>query len=326
MEIIETASDFEKIKSGCVLTIGNFDGVHKGHQLILAKAGIIANEKQTSLVAMTFEPHPVAILHPEKAPGVLTTLELKQDLLANCGVDYLVVLRDGAKMLNLSPKDFVDEFLMKNISPSVVVEGNDFNFGANRSGNIDTLKQLGEEKGFDVTVIEPQEVKLNTGQTVKVSSTMIRYMLESGHVTDAAAALGRTYRLVEKIISGRGIGKELGYPTLNMAKPTQIIPAEGVYAGFVEVEDSFEKVRKANKRVPAVFSIGQARTYGPDHPLLIEAHLLDKNIKQDLADKWMAMDFVQHIRSQHKFKSEKELADQIANDCETAKNILSIIN
>ena len=325
MEIIETASDFKKIKTGSVLTIGNFDGVHKGHQLILAKAGNIADEKQTSLIAMTFEPHPVAILYPEKTPGVLTTLEQKEDLLADYGVDYLVVLRDGTRMLNLSPKDFVDEFLMKNIHPSVVVEGNDFNFGANRSGNIDTLKQLGKEKGFDVAVVEPQKVKLNTGQIVKVSSTMIRYMLESGHVIDAAAVLGRTYRLVEKIIAGRGIGKELGYPTLNMNKPAQIIPAEGVYAGFVEVEDSFEKIQKANKRLPAVFSIGQARTYGPDHPLLSEAHLLDKNIEQDLADKWMAMDFIQYIRSQHKFKSEKELADQIANDCETGKNILANI-
>ncbi|MGD8500003.1 MAG: adenylyltransferase/cytidyltransferase family protein, partial [Phycisphaerales bacterium] len=206
MKIVEAVSDLERIAEGCVLTIGNFDGVHLGHREIIAAAKRTAQEKGTELVAMTFEPHPVAVLYPEKAPGVLTPLQFKTHLLAECGVDCLIVLRDTRELLNLSPEDFVGRFLVENVRPSVAVEGNDFNFGVKRAGNIDTLRKLGAEKGFEVSVIEPKEIKLSTGQTVRVSSTMIRYMLESGHVADASAALGRPYRLAEEIIPGRGIG------------------------------------------------------------------------------------------------------------------------
>jgi riboflavin kinase/FMN adenylyltransferase len=314
--------DLEKIKKGCVLTIGNFDGVHLGHQEILAAAKRIAQERAAELVAMTFEPHPVAILHPDRAPDVLTPLEIKTHLLAECGVDCLIVLQDSRTLLNLSPDDFVSRFLVENVRPSVVVEGHDFNFGLHRAGNIDTLRELSSEKGFEVCVIGPKEIKLSTGQTVRVSSTIIRYMLESGHVADAAAALGRPYRLMEKTIPGRGIGKKLGFPTLNMKKPTQVIPAEGVYAGFVKIGQTIEDVLACGEKIPAVYSIGQARTYGQEFPLLIEAHLLIENVG-DLVGKYMAMDFVQRIRSQQKFKTPEDLSKQIAQDCEKAKEILS---
>ncbi len=322
MRILETMGDLEKIKKGCVLTIGNFDGVHLGHQEILAAAKRIAQERAAELVAMTFEPHPVAILHPDRAPDVLTPLEIKTHLLAECGVDCLIVLQDSRTLLNLSPEDFVSRFLVENVRPSVVVEGHDFNFGLHRAGNIDTLRELSSEKGFEVCVIGPKEIKLSTGQTVRVSSTIIRYMLESGHVADAAAALGRPYRLMEKTIPGRGIGKKLGFPTLNMKKPTQVIPAEGVYAGFVKIGQTIEDVLACGEKIPAVYSIGQARTYGQEFPLLIEAHLLIENVG-DLVGKYMAMDFVQRIRSQQKFKTPEDLSKQIAQDCEKAKEILS---
>jgi riboflavin kinase/FMN adenylyltransferase len=146
-------------------------------------------------------------------------------------------------------------------------------------------------------------------------------MLESGHVADAAAALGRPYRLIEKIIPGRGIGKKLGFPTLNMKKPTQVIPAEGVYAGFVKIGQTIENVLASEEKIPAVYSIGQARTYGEEFPLLIEAHLLIENVG-DLIGKYMAMDFVERIRSQHKFKTSEELSAQIAKDCQKAKELL----
>jgi riboflavin kinase/FMN adenylyltransferase len=321
MKILRAISDFEKIKKGCVLTIGNFDGVHLGHQEILAAAKRIAQERAAELVAMTFEPHPVAILHPDRAPGMLTPLELKTHLLAECGVDALIVLEDNRRLLNLSPGNFASRFIVDNMQPGVVVEGDDFNFGLHRAGNIDTLRELGSQKGFEVCVIGPKEIKLSTGQTVRVSSTLIRYMLESGHVADAAAALGRPYRLIEKIIAGRGIGKKLGFPTLNMKKPTQVIPAEGVYAGFVKIGQTIEDVLTSEEKIPAVYSIGQARTYGEEFPLLIEAHLLIENVG-DLIGKYMAMDFIQRLRSQHKFETPQDLSKQIAKDCEKAKQIL----
>jgi riboflavin kinase/FMN adenylyltransferase len=321
MKVIQAMSDCQQISKGCVLTVGNFDGVHLGHQEILNFASQKAIQRAAELVAMTFEPHPVAILYPERAPGVLTPLELKKNLLARHGVDCLVVLRDSAELLSLSPEDFVNDFLVENIQPSIVVEGEDFNFGASRAGNIETLEKLGIENGFKVHVVKSKMIKLSNGQIVRVSSTIIRYMLESGHVEDASAALGRPYRLAEQIVPGRGIGKKLGFPTLNMKVPRQVIPAEGVYAGFVCIGDTFPDMLDCGAQIPAAYSIGQARTYGEEFPLLIEAHLLKDDIP-DVMGKYMAMDFIHHIRSQHKFKSSQELSAQIARDCEKAKQLL----
>jgi riboflavin kinase/FMN adenylyltransferase len=321
MRVIDSIAELKTIPEGCVLTIGNFDGVHLGHQEILNSARSAADRKSAEVIVMTFEPHPVAILYPAGAPGVLTPLEIKKRLLVQSGVDCLIVIKDNTHLLNLSPEEFAMKFLVENIRPSEVVEGHDFNFGAKRSGNIDTLRNSGARFGFDVSVIEPKTIELSTGQLVRVSSTMIRYMLESGHVTDAAAALGRPYRLMEKIIPGRGIGKKLGFPTLNMKKPEQVIPAEGVYAGFVRVGQNIEEVFSSEDKIPAAYSIGQARTYGEEFPLLIEAHLLTDNVDSP-AGQWMVMDFVRHIRSQHKFNTPEELSAQIAKDCQTAKQIL----
>ena len=321
MKIRQAVSECKDISKGCVLTIGNFDGVHLGHQEILSFARQKAVQRAAALVAITFEPHPVAILYPEKAPGVLTPLELKKHLLAQYGVDCLIVLRDSTELLNLSPEEFVDNFLVEEIQPSMIVEGEDFNFGASRAGNIETLKKLGVEYGFKVHVVKSKTINLPSGQIVRVSSTMVRYMLESGHVEDACQALGRPYRLTEKIIPGRGVGKKLGFPTLNMKVPRQVIPVEGVYAGFVKIGDSFENVLDCREQIPAAYSIGQARTYGDDFPLLIEAHLLKENVP-DATGKYMAMDFIRHIRSQHKFKTPEELSAQIAKDCENAKQVL----
>jgi len=322
MKIIQTISQFQHIPKGCVLTIGNFDGVHVGHQEILAVARETAETNDTELIAMVFHPHPVAILHPEMAPGVLSPLDIKKYLLADCGVDKVIVLRTNRKLLDLSPEVFVERFLVEHIKPSVVVEGDDFNFGAGRTGNIDTLKKLITEKGFEVYVIEPKNIKLSTGQTVRVSSTMIRYMLEGGHVADAAIALGRPYRIAERIIPGRGVGIKLGFPTLNMKKPKQVIPSEGVYAGFVKTGEIMDDALKSKKKIPAVYSIGQARTYGDDFPLLIEAHLLIKDVG-DLIGHYMSMDFIERIRNQHKFKSPEDLSKQIAKDCYQTRKILA---
>ncbi len=322
IEITSADKDFSQVESGCVLTIGNFDGLHLGHQEILTVARQIAAEKATQLAAMTFEPHPVTVLQPEKTPKVLTLLKMKQNLLASLGVDTFIVIKDTAKLLTLSADEFVAQFLTTGARPIVVVEGHDFNFGAERSGSVETLKQAGADNGFDVVVVEPKEITFSTGQHIRVSSTMIRYMLESGHVADAALALGRPYQLAGPVIAGRGKGKHLGFPTLNMEPPGQIIPAEGVYAGFVKIANSFQQVLTAKESLPAALSIGQARTFGEEYPLLIEGHLLIENAER-FKGRWIAMDFVEHIRSQHKFNTEAELSAEIAKDCEKAKQILN---
>ncbi|MHC4462126.1 MAG: bifunctional riboflavin kinase/FAD synthetase [Planctomycetota bacterium] len=324
MDIVEATSgpaELVKVEKGCVLTIGNFDGVHLGHQEILIAARQIAAKRRAQLVVMTFEPHPLAVLHPEKRPGILTSLALKKHLIAQFGVDSLLVLKSTLELLRFSPEDFVERFIVNNIQPSVVVEGESFNFGCGRGGGIRTLQELGAEKGFEVSVIGAKEVELSTGQTVTISSTLIRNMLESGSVADAALALSRPYRLIGRIIPGRDKGKQLGFPTANMEPPQQLVPAEGVYAGLVEIVDSEGEVCAAKEKVPAAFSIGRAETLGSANPLAIEAHILIDNVG-DLHDKWLAMDFIKRLRDQQKFETETELAAQIAKDCENAKQLL----
>src|SRR4030042_814641 len=188
MRVLNTPTDYQQVPKGGVLTIGNFDGVHVGHQEILRTARDLARADGTEMMVCTFEPHPVAVLYPEKAPGVLTPLPLKTHLLREYA-DHciIIVLEDNRQLLSLSPEGFVDEFLMRTIRPATLVEGDDFNFGAGRTGNVDTLKRLGESRGFRVVVVPPKQIELASSQKVQVSSTIIRYMLEGGHVSEAAA-------------------------------------------------------------------------------------------------------------------------------------------
>jgi riboflavin kinase/FMN adenylyltransferase len=320
MRVLKQVSEFGQIQAGCVLTIGNFDGMHVGHQEILRTARRIARDRGVETVIMTFEPHPVAVLHPEKAPGVLTPLPLKLHLFQEYAEDC-VVLEDSRSLLHLSPADFVEEFLLAALKPGVLVEGDDFHFGAGRAGDTRMLADFGRAKGFEVVVVPPQQIELTTGQVLRVSSTIIRYMLEGGHVADAALALSRPYRLLGPVVSGWGRGRKLGFPTLNMSRPEQIIPADGVYAGHVEIAPTAQELLEKHERLPAVFSIGQARTFGDEHPLLIEAHVLVGAIG-DVTGRWLAMDFVQRLRSQHKFASPEELVAQIARDCQEARQVL----
>jgi len=318
MKILETVKDFDQ--KGVVLTIGNFDGVHLGHIEILSIAKKLAEQKKTSLAAMTFDPHPAYSLHPQKSPEVLTPLVLKTLLLAECGIDYLFVLKSSWEFLRLSPQEFVEEFLIKTIRPSIVVEGTNFNFGCRRSGNVGTLQQFGKENGFEVKVVPTKQIEVSAG-TLTISSTAVRQMISDGNVADAAIALARPYRLAGHIVSGQGRGRQLGFPTANMNPMKQIIPAEGVYAGSVEIGQSAEEVCSSMNRTPSVFSIGRPKNYGNSGPLMIEAHLLTKNVG-DLYGKWMAMDFVNRLRDRQVFKTDISLMAQITKDCERARQIL----
>jgi riboflavin kinase/FMN adenylyltransferase len=325
MQIIKTTADLAElphVQKGCVLTIGNFDGVHLGHQEILTAAKQTAAKRSTELIVMTFEPHPLVVARPQQKPGILTPLSLKKHLLAEAGADCLLVVGTTQQLLDLSPDDFVQRFIVENIQPCVVVEGESFNFGAGRAGSIHTFRELGRKKGFEVCVIEAREAELTSGQKVKVSSTLIRDMLKTGGVADAAVALSRPYRLIGQIIPGQGKGKQLGFPTANLGPTEQIVCADGVYAGFVEIADSEEKVCAARDKIPAALSLGRAQTLGTDIPQLIEAHLLTDKVG-DLYGRWLAMDFMDRIRSQKKFDTEKDLTAQIAKDCEKAKQILT---
>lgn len=322
MKVIENEKNYKDIEPGCVLTIGNFDGVHRGHQKIINTAKELARERSAQITAMTFHPHPLAVLHPERAPAVLTPIEYKTSLLAENGVANLIIIRDSMRLLNMSPEAFVGEFLMTNIKPSAVVEGPDFNFGYGRSGTVDTLRQLGAEHSFEVQIVPPEQIKISREKQIVCSSSAIREMLSRGRVATAKRMLSRPYRLMGKTIPGRGKGSQIGYPTANIDPDNQIVPAEGVYAGFVSIADSLDQLYNADQRIPAAFSIGRAKTFLADHPLLTEAHILDRDPGK-LYGRFLAMDFIQKLRSQKRFKSEQELKEQINKDCGRAEEILS---
>lgn len=329
MILADTNQEIKKIGSGWVLTIGNFDGLHVGHKEIIEIAKSMAREKGAKGVAvMTFDPHPVRILRPDHAPGVLTPIEIKKHLIEATGADCLVVITDSIKLLNLSPEQFVDEFLMETIQPIAVVEGSDFNFGYGRSGNVDTLALLGKTRGFDVINVELEKMNFSQGEYEKVSSTLIRHFLERGRVADARLALGREYRIVGQCVPGRKLGRKIGYPTANITPRHQIVPGEGVYAGMVQISTEKEQVCRMGKRYPAVFSIGRARTFMESGiPLLVESHVLcdDSGLVDNLYGKWLSMDFVAKIRNQQIFDSTEHLSEQIGMDCCKAKEILTDI-
>jgi riboflavin kinase/FMN adenylyltransferase len=322
MKIIDKLEGIEREVQHCCLTIGNFDGVHLGHREIIRSAKQLSQTFAGSPVAvMTFDPHPAAILHPDRMPKVLTPFNLKAALLEQAGVDYMIVMKDNYQMLSLSPEDFVVKFLMKEIAPKAIIEGDDFHFGYGRSGNVQTLEHLAKQHNFNVTIVEPQQLLVESA-SMRISSTMIRHLLHRGDVADAARALGRPYRLMGSVVKGRGKGTELGFPTANIDPHDQIVPAEGVYAGFVSLADNVDELLLKKQKSPAVFSLGRAKTFVSNHPLLIEAHLLDKSAG-DLYGKFLAMDFVDFIRTQIRFESEERLKEQIAKDCQKAEVILS---
>jgi len=327
MIIIDDIRQLKTCAKGCVLTIGNFDGFHKGHAQIIERAKQEASQRGIECVAaMTFDPHPAVLLRADHAPGVLTPIGLKASLLAAQGVDFLIVIKDSLKLLNLSPQAFVDEFLMQTICPSVVVEGSDFNFGYGRSGNIDTLKEIGDSRGFDVVSVALERMDFSEGLSEKVSSTLIRNFIQRGRIDDAVCAIGRNYRLIGEVVRGRGIGQKLGFPTANLKPIAQIIPAEGVYAGFVQIGDSQSDVESFKKRLPAIFSVGRAKSLETDHPLLIEAHVLaeDEQVKAGLYGKWLAMDFTTTLRNQMIFDGVEQLSAQISKDCADARSVLGV--
>jgi riboflavin kinase/FMN adenylyltransferase len=322
MKIIENISELNAIPKGCSLTIGNFDGLHIGHAKILSTARQLADKRKTRLAVMTFDPHPVAVLHPEMAPERLATALYKLHLLEKNGSDFVFLVKDRPQFLNLSPKDFIEQFLCRALKPAVVIEGDNFQFGKNRSGDIHTLTNLGAEFGFEVISVPSASVSLSSGADVKISSTIIRNLLSKGSVADAALCLGRPYKLIGKIVPGKGKGRTLGFPTANLALISQLIPALGVYAATAQIAEHQQETFISEQKIPAAISIGTSQTFGPKNPLLVEAHLLEENVPV-LTGRWIALDFIDRIRDQKKFDSEKELAEYIAADCQKISQILT---
>jgi riboflavin kinase/FMN adenylyltransferase len=287
---------------GVVLTIGNFDGVHRGHQAILAAGRRRADAVTAPLVAMTFDPHPLAILTPEHVPPALTPLDEKLHLLELHRADIAVVVRSSRAFLQLTADDFIQQIVLDRFRPAAMVEGASFGFGRKRQGDVYMLQAAGRQHGFEVEIVEPVRVALGGKPDAVISSSLVRQLLGSGAVSEAAACLGHPYALTGTVVHGAGRGRSLGFPTANVAPTSQMIPAEGVYAG---------RARLDRQETPAAISIGHNPTFG-GQSVIVEAHLLD--YREELYDHPIRIEFLEWLRPQHRFESPEALIEQIARD------------
>lgn len=293
---------------GTVITVGTFDGVHRGHWAVLQEIGRRARESGRRSVLVTFHPHPLKIVRPDDAPLLLTTPTEKKEILAETGLDYAVFLSFNHVLASYSPRRFVEEILLERLGVQELVIGYDHGFGKGRSGGVDTLRRIGEELGFAVDVVSP----IQTGET-PVSSTRIRRALLEGNVEDARKGLGRPYCVRGLVIRGDGRGRRLGFPTANLFVPMngKLIPPPGVYAVNGCLRQGV---------LDGAIHIGPRPTFTGSAPT-IELHLLD--FDGDLYGEEVRVEFIRHLREVRPFTSASALVDQLKFDVEAARASLA---
>lgn len=303
-----------------VLTIGNFDGVHIGHRSILRTVTERARALDGEAVVYTFDPHPRKVLPGANAPRLLTTSEQKLELLAEAGIDLVVLEPFTAAFAHTEPERFVREAVHARIAPREVYVGYDFHFGRDREGSMRTLVELGPRLGFAVTIIP--EVTIGSRG---VSSTRIRELLAAGEAEEAALLLGRPYAIRGRVVAGDRRGRTLGFPTANLAAETEVLPGHGVYAGRVTLLDDPAGgdggAPPRGARFAAVTNVGRRPTFKPDDPTLAEAHLLD--FSGDLYDRRIEVSFTARLREERRFAGPDALRAQIARDVDEARRRLA---
>ena len=313
-------SDLSQIPQGygpSVVTLGNFDGVHKGHRAVLATVVERARadgSEGAHAVAVTFDPHPVAVLHPERAPQIITSPEQRLDLLAATGLDAVLVMEFTHEFALWTPERFVVEVFVKALGASVVVVGEDTRFGVRNSGDVNTLRRLGEEHGFEVLTLT------DIGEGGRWSSSRVRALVVAGDVAASAEILGRPHQVSGEVVHGDHRGRELGYPTANLSQQSAgLIPADGVYVGWL-IRPSLPE-RDLDRALPAAISIGTNPTFAGTQRR-VEAHVLDRT-DLDLYGETVVFEFIERLRPTEKFDSIEGLLLQIADDVERARAVLS---
>ena len=298
----------ESAFSRTVVTIGNFDGVHLGHRAILERVRQRARELGGQAVAVTFNPHPVKVLRPEVNLPLLTTQDQKLKLLADSGLDAVVVLPFTREFAALPAREFVRRYFSERLQAREVVVGHDYCFGRGREGNIELLREMGTIHGFTVQVVWAVEV-----QGAVVSSSLIRAMLRLGKVTEAGRLLGRSYGVAGRVVQGKGRGaKLLGVPTANILTPNELLPASGIYAVWV---------RRGEVILPGVANIGTCPTFN-NTEFSLEVHLLE--FSGDLYGEPLEVQFVARLREEQRFPSLEALAAQIHADINAARQALAV--
>ncbi len=303
---IDGSGDIPEIARGAIVTVGNFDGVHRGHRKLLGQARARADAAGVPAMAITFDPHPVALLRPEAAPVPLVWLEREIHLLQEAGASLVGVFRTGPWLLKLSAREFFDRIIREQLAARGLVEGPNFAFGHDRTGDVRTLEAWCTDAGIDFEVVD-----LAVIDDQLISSSLIRQCLREGRVAEAAHYLGRPHRIRGSVASGAGRGATIGFPTINLVDIDTLVPADGVYAGLGWIEDH-------DRPWPAACNIGPNPTFGED-ARKIEAHLI--GFSGDLYGQRVELEFLEQLRPTRKFSGRDELLMQIQADVEETKRI-----
>ena len=291
-----------------VLAMGNFDGIHLGHQALLRRVIQEARERSGSSVVLTFEPHPLKILFPERAPRLILAHRDKMRLLQSLGIDAVIIQTFNSAFANLEAEEFVKRYLIDRLKIRKIWVGKDLRFGKARRGQVEDLIRWGQESGFEVGVLEPVQVE---GQ--RISSSRIRELLMLGVVHEVAKFLGRYHFISGRVVRGHHRGRLLGFPTANIVTRTEVLPPDGIYATVLE---------SGAERWPSVTNIGLNPTFG-DGPRTIESYVLD--FSGDLYGRPVRLSFVKRIREEKNFSSAELLVEQMKKDVVSAQEILSRI-
>jgi riboflavin kinase/FMN adenylyltransferase len=291
--------------TGSVVLIGVFDGVHKGHQLLLNRAKEIADGR--NIVALTFDPHPMQVLAPDRAPTLLTTLADRVEILKIHNADQVAVLKFNEKFAAMAPEDFVKDVLVGQLTATTIIVGKNFTYGHKAAGNVESLINDGLRFNFTVDVQD-----LQSGEGEIISSSRIRNLVTAGHVEEARSLLSRPHRLDGIVVHGEKRGREIGYPTANLGNlDGQTIPSDGVYAGWLTVGINYW---------PAAISIGTNPTFAGERLRQVEAYALDQE-GLELYDKSASIEFGWRLRDTLKFDGLEPLLVQMKLDCDQARSL-----
>ena len=306
MKIVRGLGELKKAPlANPVVTLGNFDGVHLGHQAIFKQVVARALELDGTSVAFTFEPHPLKVLSPLRSPRLLSTFREKMEQIEASGMDAVICARFTPEFASQNPEDFVRDVLVGGVGVRDLFVGHDYAFGKDRKGDINFLRDAGARYGFGLHVVGPVRV-----EGIVVSSTKIRQLIMDGEVCLASKLLGRPYSIEGTVVHGHSRGHEIGFPTANLTTPNELPPRDGVYAVTISVE---------GREYKGVANIGKNPTFG-DLALSYEVHIFD--FDEDLYGRHLKMAFVKRVRDEVKFKSVEELKKQIAKDVERVRAIL----
>lgn len=308
MRVLTGTEIFNKNFVGSVVTIGNFDGVHRGHVALLRHLKQQSARLSLPSVVVTFEPHPLALLAPEASPTLITTFEQKRDLIAEQGVDCLVVIGFTHAFSMLSAESFVRDVLCHSLGMRHIIIGHDYAFGRDRQGNYATLARMMGECCFTLEEVDP----VGTDELI-FSSSLVRRMVSEGDVATAARILGRYHVVVGRVVHGRQVGRELGFPTANIAPTNELIPLDGVYAVMVAV---------GGELYQGACNIGSNPTLGGGERS-IEVFLLD--FSGQLYDRELSICFVRRLRGERTFSDAGELIRAIGQDVQTTRTVLAAV-